>query len=164
MLELGCLVQRDHDELHYVLRVLNESSDEAQLFDKLERARTIFLAHAGAETMALGTMLEHNRPPPSLYLLVSQVVASHLTQESVLDELYNLRLGTPTFRECARYLRQLMTHHADHEAACLHPALPDCLPREVVRTLATSYAIERDGILDDHRKLACLEPAIVRYA
>ena len=160
MRELGYLIRRDHDDLHLALRVLSESSDDAQLAEKLERVRTIFPAHAEAETMALGAMLERNQPPPTLYFLVSQVIASHLTQESALAELVKQQLGTPAFRERARYLRQLMMHHADHEAACLHPALPDHLPREIFRTLGMSYAIERDRIIDDQRKLACVEYAI----
>jgi hypothetical protein len=164
MLELSWFVRRDHDDLNYALRVITESIDECEVEQMLDRVRRKFPAHAEAEVMALGAMLERTQPPPSLYFLVSQVIASHLAQETVLAQLLAQELGAPSFRERARYLRQLMAHHADHEAACLHPALPDHLPRPIYRTLGTSYAIERDRILDDQRKLACLEPVIARSA
>jgi len=155
MLELGVLVRRDHDDLHYALRVLGEAtSADASVVELVERVRTRFEAHTEAETLTLGTMLETSKPPPSMYFLVSQVIASHLSQETALAQMLANRIGSHGFRERARYLRQLVVHHADHEAACLHPALPDHLPREVYRTLATSYSLERD------RRLAFLERAI----
>jgi hypothetical protein len=108
--------------------------------------------------MTLGAMLEQSRPPPTVHFLVAQVIASHLSQETALAQLLRQPPGTSAFRERARYLRQLLVHHADHEAACLHPALPDHLPREIFRALATSYTTERD------RRLAFLERAIARSA
>ena len=159
MLDLGHLVRRDHDDLHYTLRVLGDpATSAAQVAVMYERTRARFVAHTEAETLALGAMLEHARPAPSLYFLVSQVIASHLAQEAVLAELASLRRGSHAFRERAHYLRQLIVHHAEHEDACLQPALPDHLPREVYRVLATSYALERD------RRLACFVPAIARSA
>ena len=148
MLELGSLVRRDHDDLHYALRVITEPlSDEVHVLDMLERVRALLPAHIEAEGMVLARMLGDHQPPPALYLLASQVMAAHLAQETVLAELAKLRLATPAFRERARYLRHLMVHHADHEAACLHPALPDHLPRPVHRALAEAYARERDRLL-----------------
>lgn len=159
MRELGPLVRRDHDDLHYALRVLGDPvSPQPQMAVMLERLRSRFVAHAEAETLALGAMLDHVKPPPSLQFLISQVIASHLSQEIALAELVALRLGSAAFRERARYLRQLVVHHAEHEDACLQPALPDHLPREIYRTLVTSYVIERD------RRLAGLEPSIARSA
>ena len=153
VLELSGLVRRDHDDLNYALRILAESSDVSELERMVERVRAKFLAHAEAETMALSAMIELTQPPPAVYFLVSQVIAAHLAQETALTQLLGRRLGTPAFRERARYLRQLVVHHADHESACLHPALPDHLPRDIYRTLGTSYALEYNRILDEQRKL-----------
>lgn len=164
MLELSKLVARDHDDLNYALRVLADPSTTADLTAMTERVRSRFAAHAEAETAALGAVLERARPAPALYFLVSQVVASHLAQENVVAQLLSYRLGSAAFRERAQYLRQLVVHHAEHEAACLHPALPDHLPRPLYRTLATCYAVERARVLDDYRKLACVEPLIARSA
>jgi len=146
---LGSLVRRDHDDLHYALRVMTEPlSDESSVMAMLERVRLMFPSHAEAEVMAFNAMLE-TQPPPHLYFLVSQVIAAHLAQETVLDELVKLRPGTPQFRERAQYLRHLMVHHAEHEAACLHPALPE-LPGGVASEMATSYAYERDRLLAEY--------------
>ena len=148
MLELGSLVRRDHDDLHYALRVITEPlSDEAEVGVMLERLATAFPAHAEAETVVLAQMLGDSQPPPALYFLVSQVIASHLAQERALAELMAVSPRSPAFRERARYLRHLMVHHADHEAACLLPALPDHLPRDVWRGLATRYTAERERLL-----------------
>ena len=165
VLELANLVARDHDDLNYALRVLSEPwTGTSDLLAMSERVRTRFAAHAEAETAALGAVIERARPSPAVYFLVSQVVAAHLTQEKVVIELLSYRVGTPKFRERAQYLRQLIVHHAEHEAACLHPALPDHLPQPLYRTLATCYAVERARVLDDYRKLACVEPLIARSA
>ncbi len=154
MIELSTLVRRDHDELHYVLRVLGEPmSDDAQVVGMLERVRVGFAAHAEAETLALGAMLEHAQPPPAVYFLVSQVIASHLAQEAVLGQLVTLRPRTPAFCERASYLRQLIVHHAEHEAACMHPALREHVPREVFRTLAIAYETERRRRLGEQRRV-----------
>jgi hypothetical protein len=164
MLELCSLVRRDHDDLHYALRVMCESTDENELARMRDRVCRQFPAHAEAESIALGAMLERTRPSPKVYFLVSQVIASHLSQETALAELARQRIGSHSFRERARYLRQLVVYHADHEHACMHPVLPEHMPREIYRTLGTCYAIERDRILEAHRKLACLEPDIARSA
>lgn len=165
VLELPGLVRRDHDDLNYALRVLAESSDAKELERMVERVRAKFLAHAEAETMALSAMLELTQPPPAVYFLVSQVIAAHLAQESALTQLLSRRVGTPAARDRARYLRQLVVHHADHEFACLHPALGDHLPRGIYRTLGTSYALEFNRILDEERKRACSDQvALARSA
>ena len=164
MLELAKLVARDHDDLNYALRVLSEPSTGAsELAAMTERVRTRFAAHAEAEATALGAVIERARPAPAVYFLVSQVVASHLAQETVVLELLSFRAGSPAFRERAQYLRQLIVHHAEHEAACLHPALPDHLPLPLYRTLATCYAVERARVIEDQRKLACA-PVLARSA
>jgi hypothetical protein len=165
MLELAHLVRRDHDDLNYALRVLSEpATADHDLIAMSDRVRTRFSAHAEAESAALSAVLEQTRPSPALYFLVSQVIASHLAQEIVVGELLSHRVGSPRFRERAQYFRQLIVHHAEHEAACLQPALSDHLPRPIFRTLATCYAVERARVLDEHRKLACIEPSIARFA
>lgn len=148
MLELGSLVRRDHDDLLYALRVMSETlSDEVHILGMLDRIRTGLPAHVEAETVALARMLGDYQPRPSLYFMASQVTAAHLTQETALAELLALRPATPAFRERARYLRHLMIHHADHEAAFLHPALSDHLPHHAHHALAQMYTEHRDGLL-----------------
>jgi hypothetical protein len=155
MLELGSLVRRDHDDLHYALRVMAEPlSDEQHVIAMLERLIAVFPAHVEAETMALHAALDQCDAPPSLYFLVSQVVAAHLAQETALAELVRLRPSSSAFRDRARYLRHMMVHHADHEIACLHPALPDHVPREVFTRLAGAYTAERDRLLEEHAAAA----------
>ena len=147
MLELGSLVRRDHDDLHYALRVLADPlSDDVYVLGMLDRLCTRLPAHIEAEGIVLARMLGEHQPP-ALYLLASQVTAAHLAQQTALAELARLRPGTAAFRERARYLRHLVVHHAEHEAACLHPALPDHLPRDVHRALAEAYASRRDRLL-----------------
>src|SRR5688500_3807825 len=98
MQELGVLVRRDHDDMHYALRVMSEPlSDEAHVIAMLDRLRSVFPAHVDAESAILGAILEQ-RPPPVLYLLASQVIAAHLAQETVFHELLKLRPGTLAFR------------------------------------------------------------------
>lgn len=158
MLELASLVRRDHEALHEVLRALSGPLSEAESAAALHRVQAQFSAHAEAEAIALGELFERVRAPGALSFLVSQVTAAHLAQESALAALLAERVGTPPFRERVRTLRQLVLHHADHEAACLHPALADHLPREVHRALAASYGRERAS------RLARFPPAIARSA
>src|SRR6185503_18563577 len=109
MHELSALVRRDHDDLHYALRVLSEPlSDDVNVSALLERVRTALPAHAEAEFHALAAIFEHTQAPPELYFLASQVMASHLSQEEALENLLAQRIGTVAFRERARYLRQLV--------------------------------------------------------
>jgi hypothetical protein len=151
MQELGSLVRRDHDELHYALRVMAEPlSDESDVVAMLDRVRAIFPAHVEAEALALEAVLQDDQNPPLLYLLISQVIAAHLAQETAFAELLAQRPNTPAFRERARYLRHMMVHHADHEAACLHPALPDHVPRPIFRSLGDRYVDERHRCLEAH--------------
>src|SRR5688572_24715406 len=98
MLELASLVRRDHDDLHYALRVMAEPlSDPDQVAAMLDRVLAAFPSHVEAETVAFNALLL-TRPVPAMYFLVSQVIASHLAQETVLNELANLRPATPQFR------------------------------------------------------------------
>ena len=115
----------------------------------MERVRALFPAHAEAEAFALGEMLSKSLPPPppALYFLISQVTASHLAQETALKQLLEQRVGTRAFFERARYMRQLIVHHADHEAACLHPALLDHIPCDVFHRAAQNYADQRAHLL-----------------
>lgn len=142
MLELGSLVRRDHDELHDALRLLGDGRDPTLLV----RVQRGFEAHTEAQTVILGALLEHVRPPPSVYFLVAQVVAAHLAQETALAHLVAQPAGSPAFHERAQHLRRLCTHHADHEAACVLPALAEHVPRDDYRALAASYARERERV------------------
>jgi hypothetical protein len=162
MVELGSLVRRDHDEMHYALRVMGEpSSDDSVVRQALDRVRMLFPAHVEAEAAALGAMLAETLPPPpsAMYFLVSQVTASHLAQESALSELVMQRVGSPAFFQRARYARQLIVHHADHEAACLHPAVPDHVPREIVHRIAQCYSEQRAHLLEIYTRQAIARSA-----
>lgn len=148
MREIGSLIRHDHDDLHYGLRILAEAeAADARSIGMLARVRSQFEAHTEAETVTLGTMLAAEKPPPSVYFMIAQVVAAHLAQETALAQLVAQRIGSAAFRERAGFLRQLVLHHAEHEAACLLPALPEHLPRDAYRALATDYTCERDRLL-----------------
>lgn len=142
--EFGTLIGRDHEGLTSALRlIVGPVSEEAQLLALLESVRVGFAAHVEAECVVLHSMLEDVQPAPLLYFLVAQVVAAHLAQESALASLVAVRPGTAAWRERAKYLQRLIERHADHEAACLHPALPDHIPITACRNLAGSYDRER---------------------
>ena len=165
MLELANLVRRDHASRTLAGLVLwAPVSGDSFLGAGGGGGGGGGAAPAAAAAAALGAVLAQARPAPALYFLVSQTIAAHLAQETVVTQLLSYRVGSPQFRERAQYLRQLIVHHADHEAACLQPALPDHLPRPIFRTLATCYAVERARVLDEHHKLACIEPLIARSA
>lgn len=141
--EMGTLVRRDHDELLAALRAMGDPlCDPAHHATLLDGVMLGFAAHVEAEHRALQRVLEHATAAPAVYFLVSQVMAAHLAQEAALDALLAARPGTPVWRDRAAYLRDLISHHAEQEAACLHPALPDHAPA-VHRSLAGTYATER---------------------
>ncbi|MBA3393052.1 MAG: hypothetical protein H0T89_10430 [Deltaproteobacteria bacterium] len=149
MTELGTLVRGDHDDLTHALRVLADPMASAgQLSATLDHLVVTFPAHAEAECLTLHAMLEAVQPPPAVYFLIAQVVAAHLAQESALIALTRLQPGTPRFRDSAVLLGSLIQQHADHELACLQPALVDHVPRTMHEQLAHSYTSERARSLE----------------
>lgn len=149
MTELGTLVRDDHDDLAHALRVLADPmASPGQLAATLDRLVVTFPAHAEAECSALHAMLELVQPPPAVYFLVAQVVAAHLAQESALATLLRRQPGTPRFRESAALLGALVQQHADHEVACLQPAIVDHVPRVMQQQLASAYTSERARSLE----------------
>lgn len=149
MTELGTLVRGDHDVLAHDLRVLADpASSSGQLSATLDRLVVTFPAHAEAECLTLDAMLDLVQPPPTVYFLIAQVVVAHLAQESALAALVRLQPGTPRFRASARLLGALVEQHADHEVACLQPALVDHVPRVMREQLAHAYSSERARSLE----------------
>jgi hypothetical protein len=144
MADVLALLRRDHDELERALAVMTApGASDRELRDALEGVHVGLAAHAEAEAAILRSMLDVVHPPALVYLLCSQVIAAHLAQEGALVSLEKTRPGSEAWRERAMHLRNLIDHHAEHESACVLPALRDYLPPEIYGSLAGRYASAR---------------------
>ena len=143
MIDVSSLVHQHHTELERSLDVLTSTTSEAGQRLALEGLSLGLPAHAEAEATALGLALDGLSPPPLVYLLCSQLAAAHAAQQAVLDGLRATRCGSYAWLERATQLRHLITHHDEHEAACVIPALRDYLPRTHYDQLAGCYATAR---------------------
>jgi hypothetical protein len=138
------LLRRDHAELVKALGVLASiGATDRELREALDAVRIGLAAHVEGEGAMLREALEREHPPAFVYLLCSQVLGAHLAQEGALHALERTRRGGPAMRERALHLRALIDHHADHEKACVVPALRDYLPTEAYAALAAAYASAR---------------------
>ena len=152
--DFAALLRGDHGELGRALRaILAPSSTEAECRSALDGLRLGFAAHAEGESTVLREALDRSQAPSTLYFLVAQTFAAHLAQETALAALADARPGTTAWHDRGVYLRELVRHHAEHEEACVLPALRDHLPRGEFAALAGAYATER------LRALTHLQPA-----
>jgi hypothetical protein len=106
-------------------------------------------AHAEAEDIVLGRF----EGILALDILVEQARAAHLAQEGALSALVSARPGTPTWRDRAHPLRELVHYHAAQEEQYLLPGLRKHAPRDMYDGLAGAFATER------LRQLAMLQPS-----
>ncbi|MEJ7604524.1 MAG: hypothetical protein WKG01_42105 [Kofleriaceae bacterium] len=143
MIDVSSLVHQHHTELERSLDVLTSVTSVASQRVALDGLSLGLPAHAEAEATALGLALDGLRPPPLVYLLCSQLVAAHTAQHHALVGLRATRCGSIAWRDRAHQLRVLITHHDEHEAACVIPALRDYLPRAHYDQLASCYATAR---------------------
>ena len=142
--EFGTLLRGDHAELDRVLRAVgHHTSTDIDQCAALDAFRLGFAAHAEAEAEIVRALLDRVHAASSLYFLVAQTVAAHLSQESALAALAETRPGTQAWYDRATYLRELLRHHSEHEEACVIPALREGVSALDYAALAGAYATAR---------------------
>jgi hypothetical protein len=143
------LVHRDHADLQLELtQLLDPEATAVELRMALDGVRLGLTAHAEAEDIVLGLFDEI----PTVASLIRMAREAHLAQEGALSWLVRARPQTPTWRERAAHLRDLVASHARQEERHLLPALREVAP-EKYDVLAGRFATER------LRQLAMLQPS-----
>lgn len=143
------LVHRDHADLQLELtQLLDPHATSVELRIALDGVRLGLTAHAEAEDIVLGAF----ESIPLLSSLIAQARNAHLAQEGALSALVSARPQTPTWRDRAAYLRDLVAAHGRQEEGHLIPALREYAP-EAYKHLAGTFATER------LRQLAMLQPS-----
>lgn len=144
------LLRRDHDDLRKELtQLLDPTATIAQLRSSLDGVRLGLTAHAEAQDIVLARF----ELIPALEVLIARARAAHLAQEGALTALVTARPGTPTWRDRAHHLRELVHLHAKQEEDQLLPALRQHAAEEDIAGLAGAFATER------LRQLAMLQPS-----
>ncbi len=142
--DLWTLIDRDHADIDRTLRSISDASTEIEdTLTELDGLRIGFAAHAIAQYRVLRAVLHQRETPPPLQFLVAQSAANHRVQEASVWSVAYEALGGRTMRRRARELRDAMLYDAEHEMACLRPALADYLPSSAYRELAPAYATQR---------------------
>lgn len=147
--DLLTLMHRDHFDLQLELtRLLDPEATRADLRTSLDGVRLGLTAHAEAADIVLAPFVVN----PALTLLITQLRTAHLAQETALTTLVCSRPQTPTWRECATYLRELVMCHARGEEKRLFP---------VLRVEANGHYAELAGkfATERLRQLAMLQPS-----
>lgn len=149
--ELVTLLRRDHADLQKELsRLLDPDATIDELRGAIDGVRLGLTAHAEAEDIVLGAFEDM----PVLGALVGDVRAAHRVQETLLGSLVSSRPGTPSWRELAYQLRELVRRHAVHEEVHVVPVLRG---RAEYPALAGAFATER------LRQLAMLQPSVPMF-
>ena len=146
------LLHRDHDDLERGLEELLATSSVEQLRCTLDGVRLGLVAHAEAEDIVLYQALARADASRTLAALVEDAHVQHVAQEAALGSLVCAPPRTAEWRDAARYLRDLVREHADHEEHRILPAIRELMPR-VYEALAGEFATER------LRQLAQLQPS-----
>ena len=153
--DLLSLLHRDHRDLRLELtRLLDPLATIAELRASLDGVRLGLVAHAEAEDIVLGRFEE----VPALRDLIAQDRAAHRTQEHTLSALVSARPGTPSWRQHAGRLRELVDLHARDEEERLIPTLRRQIAEQEYAALAGAFATER------LRQLAMLQPSAPVFA
>lgn len=143
------LVHRDHADLQLELtQLLDPEATVIELRMALDGVRLGLTAHAEAEDIVLGLF----DGIPLLAAMIRQAREAHLAQEGALASLVGARPQTPTWRQRALHLRELVANHARQEERQLLPALREHAPAKY-EALAGRFATER------LRQLAMLQPS-----
>ena len=137
------LLRRDHLDFDRGLAALaGPISSIAELRVILDGVRLGLSAHAEAEDIVLDQALARSRDARALEPLVERARLAHLAQEGALSALVCLRPTTPSWREQATRLRNLIAEHAEAEEQTLVPALRAHAP-DLYASLAGAFATER---------------------
>jgi hypothetical protein len=152
MTDFLTLLRRDHHDLEVGLDELLEAVTLEELRSALDGVRLGLTAHAEAEDIVLYHALRRIDDHGALETLIGQAREAHLAQEGALASLVCARPGTSTWRERARFLRNLVRDHAFMEEHDVVPAIRRQAPA-VYEVLAGEFATER------LRQLAQLQPS-----
>ena len=150
------LLHRDHHDLELGLDDLLAADSVAEIRSSLDGVRLGLTAHAEAEDIVLHHALVRSASDRMIEALVEDAHAAHVAQERTLASLVGATPCSAAWRDSARYLRDLVRDHAEHEERRILPALREVMPK-VYEALAGEFATER------LRKLAMLQPSAVIY-
>jgi hypothetical protein len=142
MTDFLTLLRRDHHDLEVGLDDVLEASSIAKIRTALDGVRLGLTAHAEAEDIVLYAALTRVEERDLLEPYVSQAREAHLAQEGALASLVCASSGTSTWRERARFLRELVHEHAVIEEEIVVPAIRRYAP-DVYEELAGAFATER---------------------
>ena len=157
-MDLVTLLRRDHDEIDRGLDLLADpSATMAQIRGALDGVRLGLLAHSEAQDIVLDRALAALAAPERLTALVARGRAAHLEEEGALSALVCAVPGSPTWRDRALRLKQLVRDHAIDEEEQLLAALQRATPADAYARLAGAFATER------LRQLAMLQPSAPIY-
>lgn len=146
------LLHRDHHDLELGLDDLLAADSVAEIRSTLDGVRLGLTAHAEAEDIVLYHALGRSVADRMVEALVEDAHSAHVAQERVLASLVTSTPRSAVWRDSARYLRDLVHDHADHEEHRILPALRELMPK-VYAALAGEFATER------LRQLAMLQPS-----
>jgi hypothetical protein len=152
MTDFLTLLRRDHHDLEICLDDMLEAVTIAQIRSALDGARLGLTAHAEAEDIVLSAALQRIADRELLEPYIAGARDAHLAQEGALASLVCARPQTATWRERARYLRDLVRAHAYFEEEIVVPAIRRAAP-DVYAELAGAFATER------LRQLAMQQPS-----
>jgi hypothetical protein len=142
--DLLTLLARDHQEIATGLAALaRPAMTIGQIRTTLDGVRLGLMAHAEAEDIVVGHALMRFTPSTGLVGLIKVGYGAHLAQEGALASLVTQRPCTPTWRDRATQLRDLVVRHATHEEEVILPVLREEAPGRVWATLAGAFATER---------------------
>ena len=153
MTDFLMLLRRDHHDLEGGLAELLEASTVVEIRSTLDGVRLGLTAHAEAEDIVLHGALVRAGSPAVLGELIGRARSAHLAEEGALASLVCARPGSPTWRDRARRLRDLLHLHAAYEENRMVPAIRELAPA-IYHSLAGSFATER------LRQLAMLQPSV----
>jgi len=157
-IDLVALLRRDHDELERGLEVLTDPhATAAQIRAALDGVRLGLLAHSEAEDIVLDRALAALAMPDRVAAMVARARAAHLEEEGALSALVCAVPGSPTWRERAQRLKDLLHEHALYEEHQLIAALQRATSADAFARLAGAFATER------LRQLAMLQPSAPIY-
>ena len=142
MTDFLTLLRRDHHDLDVGLDDVLEAASLAQIRSALDGVRLGLTAHAEAEDIVLYAALARVEERDLLEPYISQAREAHLAQEGALASLVCASPGTSTWRERARFLRELVREHAVIEEEIVVPAIRRYAP-DVYEELAGAFATER---------------------
>ena len=142
--DLLTLLGRDHQDIAMGLADLaRPATTIGNLRSMLDGVRLGLLAHAEAEDIVFHHALMRSNQSPSLVGLIEDGHGAHRAQQSALGSLVSQQPCTPTWRDWAVQLRDLVVSHATHEEDVILPALRAAVPAPVWASLAGEFATQR---------------------